>query len=167
MALLALRNCAPAGHLKSGVAERDLELRQRSWVALVETFAAVARHTNDTDVLALGDFNSMGCKTCQLPIGGSGELSNLDRRLRAAEVPLRRIGADLPCSHYYDKQPDSLDHAVITESTRELASDQTAVVEGYCKALHCEPYAGKEPEAYLRLSDHCPVILELHDQDLD
>jgi endonuclease/exonuclease/phosphatase family metal-dependent hydrolase len=154
-------------HLKSGATERDVELRHRSWDALIETASAVARHTNAADVLVLGDFNSMGCRTCEVPTGGGSELSNLDRRLLSAETPLRRIGADLPCSHYYDKQPGSLDHAVVTSGTREIASNQTALIEGYCRALRCEPFAGKEPDAYLRLSDHCPVVVELLDQDLD
>lgn len=154
-------------HLKSGVTERDIGLRERSWASLTEILTAVARQSGDPDVLVMGDFNSMGCRNCEHPFGNESELAELDRQLRMGELPARRVGARLPCSHYYQRQPGLLDHVVVAESMRELSSTARSEVEGYCANLKCEPYSGKEPRAFRRLSDHCPLIVELTDRDLD
>lgn len=154
-------------HLKSGVTQRDVELRRRSWSALSEVIVDAAKRTRDSDVLIMGDFNSMGCRSCEFPYGSTSELADLDRQLRVGELPARRIGADFPCSHYFQKQPGLLDHVVVTEATRELSTQVRATVEGYCRSLNCEPFSGSEPNAYRRLSDHCPVVIELADRDLD
>jgi len=154
-------------HLKSGVTERDIDLRRRSWAALTDVIATEVKESKDSDVIVLGDFNSMGCHSCELPYGNQQELSELDRQLRIGESPARRVGADFPCSQYFQQQPGLLDHVVITEATRELSPTVRAQVEGYCQNLECESFTGKEPLALRRLSDHCPLVVELTDRDLD
>ena len=154
-------------HLKSGVTPLDINLRRRSWSALTEVISAVARQSKDPDVLVMGDFNSMGCRSCDSPYGSETELVDLDRQLKMGELPARRIGADLHCSEYFQKRPGLIDHVIVTEATRELSPTVRAKVEGYCKSLNCEPFSGKEPLAFRRLSDHCPLVIELTDRDMD
>lgn len=38
---------------------------------------------------------------------------------------------------------------------------------GYCAVRACQPFGGIEPPAYNVLSDHCPVLFEVRDEDLD
>jgi endonuclease/exonuclease/phosphatase family metal-dependent hydrolase len=154
-------------HLKSGVTERDIDLRRRSWAALTDVIATEVKESKDPDVIVLGDFNSMGCHSCELPYGNQQELSDLDRQLRIGESPARRVGADIPCSQYFQQQPGLLDHVVVTEATRELSPTVRTQVEGYCQSLGCESFTGREPLALRRLSDHCPLVVELTDRDLD
>jgi endonuclease/exonuclease/phosphatase family metal-dependent hydrolase len=52
-------------HLKSGVEARDLRLRRQSWAVLPGIAANEGHRSNDSDIVILGDFNSMGCKKCE------------------------------------------------------------------------------------------------------
>jgi endonuclease/exonuclease/phosphatase family metal-dependent hydrolase len=158
---------AIAVHLKSGAEQHDIELRRRSWAAVSEVMALVAKQTHDTDVLVLGDFNSMGCSQCVPKYSARDELSDLDRRLQSGTLPARRVTPDLPCSHYFKNRPGLLDQVVVSAGMRELPSDAKVVVEGYCKSLNCASLSDKEPLAHHRLSDHCPIVVNLMDRDLD
>ena len=154
-------------HLKSGVEPRDIELRRRSWAAFPSVVSNEVAKSKDPDLLIVGDFNSMGCRTCGSPLESGSELAALDRELQTAEVPIRRLSSDFGCSHYYQRKPALLDQVLVTVGTRELEASATARVEGYCKKLQCQPFKGKEPEPYKHLSDHCPIVIELADRDLD
>jgi endonuclease/exonuclease/phosphatase family metal-dependent hydrolase len=158
---------AIAVHLKSGVMRRDLELRRRSWSAISDVMALVAKQSHDADVLVLGDFNSMGCSDCSPQYSARDELSELDRRLKLGALPARRITPDLPCSHYYQHGPGLLDQVVGPSDMLELTTDARVMIEGYCKSLNCTSFSGKEPLAHHRLSDHCPIVIQLMDRDLD
>lgn len=158
---------AVAVHLKSGVTERDFTLRHQSWAALARVFDQAAQQTHDTDVLALGDFNSMGCEPCAASSTGAVEASELNETMNRAPQPAARVAPDLGCSHYYQREPGLLDHVVATRGMRELPEGARTAVQGYCRNLGCTKFSGKEPLAYLRLSDHCPITIDLLDQDLD
>ncbi len=58
-----------------------------------------------------------------------------------------------------------LDHLVASTGMREIAA--TARVTGYCALAGCAPITGAMPAAAQRLSDHCPVVVDLQDRDLD
>jgi endonuclease/exonuclease/phosphatase family metal-dependent hydrolase len=154
-------------HLKSGVNERDLRLRKQSWAALPGIAASETRRSNDPDLLILGDFNSMGCQKCETAVDSESEIAELDQQLGLGELHLQRMTTDLGCSHYFQRKPAQIDHILVTTDTRALAPSAQVTVEGYCKELHCRHYAGKDPNAYRHLSDHCPLVVELVDRDLD
>ena len=154
-------------HLKSGATENDLTLRKRS----LESFAGIARRVaerrSDGDVVFLGDFNTMGCEDCLPVVGSSAEAAELDRTLLAAEPSTRRVPAEPPCTHYYQRRPGLLDHFVATRSMLELPAGLRSQSFGVCRLNACESRSGASPAASRHLSDHCPLVLELPDQKRD
>lgn len=158
---------AIAVHFKSGVLPRDLALRRASFDGLERVLGSVTSRTGDADVLVAGDFNTMGCKTCTAVTRSAAESSWLDNRLRAFRPSARRVPSDLGCSLYYQGQPSLLDHFLVTSAMREAPSDNLASVYGHCRSFACDVPSDAEPAASTRLSDHCPIVLTLLDQDLD
>jgi endonuclease/exonuclease/phosphatase family metal-dependent hydrolase len=158
---------AVAVHLKSGVTARDLEQRQTSVDGLERVVRAVTTRSGDADVLVAGDFNTMGCRDCAEWTRSAKEAGWLDTRLKAFRPEVRRVPSDLGCSHYYQRQPSLLDHFLVTTATAEAELERKATVYGFCREQACEAYSGTEPESVRRLSDHCPLVLELQDRDLD
>jgi endonuclease/exonuclease/phosphatase family metal-dependent hydrolase len=158
---------AIAVHLKSGVEPRDIELRRTSIDGIERALASVTAQSGDADVLVAGDFNTMGCRGCSEVSRSAAEASWLDTRLKAFHPEARRVPSDLGCSLYYQRQPSLLDHFIVTTAMQEAPVGQVATVYGHCRELGCEAYSGKEPEAVLHLSDHCPIVLALLDQDQD
>jgi hypothetical protein len=69
------------------------------------------------------------------------------------------------CTEYYNKHAGILDHVTVTTAMREAA--RSAQVSGYCAVNNCVPLAGAAPAAFERLSDHCPVVFEVQDKNLD
>jgi hypothetical protein len=158
---------AIAVHFKSGTLPQDLELRRRSVIGLGEVVTQVVHETTDSDLLVLGDMNSMGCESCEGISRGSAELQKVDTALAGFHVPMRRVPSRLGCSHYYDQQPGLLDHFFVTKDFREVSRVVKSETFGYCATLACEPYTGSDPIAVNQLSDHCPIVLTLRDEDLD
>jgi hypothetical protein len=54
---------------------------------------------------------------------------------------------------------------VASTGMQEVAA--TARVTGYCAVVGCTDLTGALPAAAERLSDHCPVVVDIQDQDLD
>jgi len=158
---------AVAVHLKSGVLESDLALRRRSLLALDGLLREIVEDTKDADVVIAGDFNSMGCRSCEKMAGSAAEASWMDGRLKAFFYPARRVSTDLGCSYYYQGQPALLDHFVVTQTMAEAPVRERASVEGYCHEARCEATGSEPGAASLHLSDHCPMVLSLVDRDLD
>jgi predicted extracellular nuclease len=69
------------------------------------------------------------------------------------------------CTEYFEGKAGTLDHLVVSTGMREVAA--TARVTGYCALAACADIAGAMPAAAERLSDHCPVVVEIQDRDLD
>jgi predicted extracellular nuclease len=154
-----------ATHLKSGREPRSFELRRRSFEAFAEAAAAArALGDGDGDALILGDMNTMGCGRCSPAVSAEAELDAVDRTLERAVPALRRLPAGPRCSHHYSGKATLLDWAAAAD-LRELSSTSGAVVSGYCAALDC---SGREPPRALeRLSDHCPIYVDVSDVDQD
>jgi hypothetical protein len=154
-----------ATHLKSGSERRSLDLRAQSFAAFgPAAAAATALAGGDSDVLLIGDMNSMGCRHCSPPVSAPDELATIDRALSGASPKLRRLPASRSCSHHYSGDATLLDWAAGSD-LGELPSGSRLVVSGYCAELGCS--GKKPPKALDRLSDHCPVYVDVPDVDRD
>lgn len=148
-------------HLKSGATPAAFKERQR---ALGRLGVAIAPFLDiDRDVVILGDMNTMG----------TGDVHSQQAELRdmrcvvAEEAPGFR---DLPltpqCSQYFRGRGSWLDHVLVAQDMAE-AGARSVRVTGYCAVAGCRRIHDKYPLAYQRLSDHCPVILDIQDHDWD
>lgn len=151
-------------HLKSGRDERAHGLRRRSYAAIGPALRAIG--AADGDVLLAGDFNSMGCDDCEPRLSAANELGAFERLIGGFQTPLRRVPSDASCTERAGAHGGLLDHFVAPRAMRELGAGTRADVSGYCDLGACER-GGEPPSAHARLSDHCPVVLELDDRDLD
>lgn len=155
-------------HLDSGRGALDWERRRRALGRLADTRLAGQRILDvEPDVVALGDFNSMGRGDAP-EVDQDEEISLLQGELAGA---FRHARPDAACTGYYPARPGLhartlLDHQFPSASMAEASA--TAVVSGFCAVLGCPAsIRGDMPEAFQRLSDHCPVLLDLEDRDRD
>lgn len=149
-------------HLDSGQAPRDHAHRQESFTAIGAAVRDEQRVSRDDDVLVIGDLNTMGCHDCSERVEAAQELAVLD-----AIAGLRRVQPTAACTELYRGEGALLDHALVTTSTRELASDARAEVHGPCAQHQCRIPRGAHVPMLEHLSDHCPFVIELEARDLD
>jgi endonuclease/exonuclease/phosphatase family metal-dependent hydrolase len=153
-------------HLKSGTEPRSHEMRRVSLASLAPVMEEAQRLAPDPDVLIGGDFNSMGCEGCAPPVSDAAELRQLDDE--AQEAGLERITNAEGCSHFYEGQAGLLDHFLRSTRLTELPAAARVRSLGACRADTCalERVRGRS-SAQRRLSDHCPILLDLIDVDRD
>lgn len=152
-------------HLKSGGERRSYELRARSFQSFGAAAASALALTGDRDVLVIGDMNTMGCPGCSPAFTQAEELGAVDRTLAASTPPLRRLQASPGCTYSYSGDKSLLDWAAAVDLT-ELPAGRAVVVSGYCAALGCSTTTDP-PRSLLKLSDHCPVLVDIDDLDRD
>lgn len=103
-----------------------------------------------------------------MEVSADDEIAIFDEELAPEFRRLRSAGVD--CSEYFRPfqapafEPGLLDHAVASLGFEEVGME--ARVTGYCAVAACQPLAAA-PLAYERLSDHCPVVVEVADRDDD
>ncbi len=148
-------------HLKSGPTVSAVEARHR---ALNRIDTTVARFLEeDRDVIILGDLNTIGAGDIH---SRKSELKYI-RRMVAKETPgFDDLVLEPRCSHYFRGRGGWLDHALVAK-TMAAASTPSARVTGYCAVAGCRRITGDYPLAYRRLSDHCPVIIEIENPERD
>jgi len=149
-------------HFDSGTTSRDYGHRRQA----AQRIGQIAIGNTpilqlDRDVLVLGDYNTMG-KQDAPPISTQEELAVFDRELSPG---FRRLSMTPNCTEYFDGKAGTLDHLVVSTGMQEIAA--TARVTGYCALAACAPITGPMPAASERLSDHCPVVVDIQDRDLD
>lgn len=145
-------------HLKSGIEESDVEDRRVSYGAIAQTIADSRSRWRDDDILVLGDFNTNGGPG----LTAEEEIRRLDQVLAPTGHGLLEL--DAPCTEYWGSEPWTLDHVAAPKAMLELAARRVEVL-GFC-AKGCGAGTDLLP-AYLRLSDHCPLVVELDDLDAD
>jgi hypothetical protein len=96
------------------------------------------------------------------PVTAQEELAVFDRELAPG---FRRLAMTPHCTEYFDGKAGTLDHLVASTGMQEVAA--TARVTGYCALAACGNLTGPMPAAAEHLSDHCPVVVEIQDRDLD
>jgi hypothetical protein len=78
---------------------------------------------------------------------------------------LKILPATLPCTQGSDGGWQFLDHFAVRLAPSELPSAARATVYGACAETSC----GESPSSHVieRLSDHCPLVINLLDRDDD
>jgi endonuclease/exonuclease/phosphatase family metal-dependent hydrolase len=157
-------------HLK---ATRDgHDIRREQWPRLVQALAAHrAAAPVDDDLLVVGDFNVAGGPT----VSTDEELDALALALAPAGLePWDTVGG---CTAYWDGrrrdawlEPSRLD-LVWSAGLREVAPGDRRTWPGtHCERHHCRSFSATEhhpdPDAH-RISDHCPVVIDLPRLDDD
>lgn len=129
--------------------------------------SADTRVQGDGDVMILGDFNTNGCTECGSPFGAQDEIQETATGARAGSPQLELLPNDAACTEYDNGQPLPLDHVLVSASLTELPRAARVRVDGICPLLRCRRLHGDSTAFHDRLSDHCPLVVELIDRDLD
>jgi endonuclease/exonuclease/phosphatase family metal-dependent hydrolase len=154
-----------SAHFKSMADQRGFALRGSSFAAVPGVLRAFTEKTHDADFLLLGDLNTMGCDECSPVVSALEEQAAMAKQL--AQAGLRLVPADAAGSEVYGGHVTLLDHALASSSMRELASGARSHVVGFC-AAGAKAGTGRAAKQIRRaLSDHCPLVLDLIDRDLD
>jgi endonuclease/exonuclease/phosphatase family metal-dependent hydrolase len=149
-------------HFDSGTRTRDYDHRRQA----AQRIGQIAIGTTpilplERDMVVLGDYNTMG-KGEAPPVSAQQELAVFDGELAPGFCCLSMTPN---CMEYFKGKGGTLDHVVVSTGMPEAAA--TARVTGYCAVAECANIAGAMPAASERLSDHCPVVIEVQDRDLD
>ena len=111
----------------------------------------------------MSDFNAMGK-------GSSGslaqEIQSFVSNVGSEHLGFGVLNAMPSCTNYYRGHGGWLDHVLVSRAMEEI-SVTSMTVTGYCAVKSCSEIEGAMPTAYLNLSDHCPVMFEILNQDLD
>ena len=150
-----------AVHLKSGPTVFAVEQRQKAFNRIDMAVAPLLK--KDHDVVILGDFNTMGAGDRQ---SQKSELKYLRRFVRKEKPGFTDLPIRPQCSQYFRGRGGQLDHVLVTNDMKEIAIESVQVT-GYCALTGCQRIQGDYPLAYRRLSDHCPVVLEIANSDDD
>ncbi len=154
-----------SAHFKSMADQHGFTLRGRSFAAIPGVLRAVTAKAHDADFLLLGDLNTMGCNECAPVVSPADEVRAVDKQLTAAG--LRLVAADAVGSELYAGHLALLDHAVVSAAMREFSAVSKSHVAGACAAGARALTHRAAKVVRRRLSDHCPIVLDLTDRDLD
>lgn len=149
-------------HLKSGTQQASMESRKTSLQHIDQSVSQFLQA--DQDIVILGDFNTMGVMN---GTSAQVEISELTSTVAAENPGFTHLDIEPSCTEYYAGHGGWLDHVLTSQSMSE-AANVTAKVTGYCAVHSCDRLDEDDmPAAYRSLSDHCPVIVDVVDQDLD
>lgn len=156
-------------HLKSIPVGYDT--RRRQVAELLKILTAWEEFRTEEDVILLGDFNTTGRRgqTC------ADEIAVLDEELKPEGF--RRLVSPLACSEYWDGpktgdgiQIPSLLDLVYLRSFQEHDNGVALLPYLHCKRMDCGELIsapGREDPTYWDVSDHCPLLFEIRNVNLD
>jgi endonuclease/exonuclease/phosphatase family metal-dependent hydrolase len=155
-----------AVHSQVGNSQGAFEKRAGIVAALEAATTDAVAINSDTDVIIAGDFNSVGCETCDPVLSNQDEVATLESTIAAFEAPLALLPVSESCTRIADEMP-YIDHVLATDSMAEVPADSVAHVAGVCEEISCDRQVNWLEDANDRLSDHCPVLLDLAATDDD
>src|SRR5690606_35973775 len=117
----------------------------------------------DRDVVIVGDFNTMGAGDWH---SRQQEIKHLRRHVTKEKPGFLDVVPVPRCTHYFRGRGGWLDHVLVPRDMKEITVTST-ITTGYCAVAGCRRIQGDYPLAYRRLSDHCPVIVEIDNRDRD
>jgi hypothetical protein len=156
-----------AVHFTAGNGVNAIEGRDYSFSTLQAVVDEAASVVADNDIFFTGDFNTSGCPDCSPKVSSADEVGERAQEVAAMETPLSLLGASESCTRHVDSDPPLMDHFVVSRSTAEVPSGSIAHVSGICEETSCGRLRNWLEDARDRLSDHCPVVLDLSAQDDD
>lgn len=148
-------------HSDSGRNDLDLTTRRTAVERIDDVTSGLA--DIDKDIVILGDFNTMGISG---GISAKQEIEELKDKVENEDPGFNLLSVEPSCSHYFRKSPGLLDHILVSRDTSELIAS-SASAQGYCAINSCRPISGALPDAAISLSDHCPVLVDFINDDLD
>lgn len=154
-----------SSHLDGGDHTRDFHNRVAAWRSLDKVFMSRQELNPDPDVVFAADFNSVGSPDCGV-LGSSEEHHLLKKIIGALEPEMTLAHSPVACSNYYKGEASYLDQVVFSKGMQEVDQGVQQVL-GVCRARQCEGLSKYEIPALNHLSDHCPVVFDIRDVDLD
>lgn len=152
-------------HLDSGHGKLDFRNRRVAWDSIEKVRARRAELVPDEDFIIAADFNLMGCGECGLPHSWA-ELAVLREELGKLAAPLTAARLSQRCTQYTKGEGTVIDIIAHTRTMVE-AEGAPAEVSGICAASKCKGLPPKSLPMLTQISDHCPVVMDIRDEDLD
>jgi endonuclease/exonuclease/phosphatase family metal-dependent hydrolase len=146
-------------HLDSGRGDRDFGNRQTAFSRIGSATAPM--RSTDSDVVILGDFNTMGRDS---GVSAAQEITGMTTT--AASAGFDRLPVEPQCSEYFNGEGGWIDHVLVSRAMAEVTL-RSATMTGYCALAGCGRITGPMPPAYQNLSDHCPIVMEIDPANID
>lgn len=155
-----------AVHGASGLNAEQFDKRALTAAALEDVANDAIAINDDSDVLFAGDFNTGGCEECDPVTSNDDEVAALTETVAGFEPSLALLPTTETCSRV-DDAGSLIDHVLATGSMAEVPRGSKVHVSGICEETSCGRQKNWLEDAYDRLSDHCPLILDLAAADDD
>lgn len=154
-----------AVHAQVGSSQPSFEKRAGVVAALEAATNDAVAINSDTDVIVAGDFNSVGCEECDPVVSNEDEVAILEGTIADFKVPLALLPGSQACTRVGGE--GYVDHVLTTADMAEVPADSVAHVAGVCEETSCDREVNWLEDAHDRLSDHCPVLVDLARTDDD
>ena len=155
-----------AVHGATGSLPEQIEKRAQITAALESVSNEAFAVNPDTDILFAGDFNSVGCEVCDPVVSNEEENERLGETVAGFDPELKLLPKSEACTRVADDMPH-IDHIVAAANMAEVPKGSIVHVSGICEAISCDRQVNWLEDAYDRLSDHCPLLLDLAAEDDD
>lgn len=155
-----------AVHGATGASPESLDKRALIAAALEPVSNDAFAVEPDTDIVFAGDFNSVGCESCDPVVSNEDENATLKQTVAGFDPSLTLLPTSEECTRVADDMPH-IDHVLVAADMAEVPADSVVHVGGICQEISCDRQVNWLEDAYDRLSDHCPLILDLAADDDD
>jgi len=155
-----------AVHGATGSSKTQFDKRALTTAALESVVADAYAIDPDEDIIFAGDFNTVGCEDCEPASSNEDEVDALGQTVASLEPSLALLPTSESCTRVADDMPH-IDHVIAAASMSEIPGEAVVQVGGICQEIGCDRQVNWLEDAYDRLSDHCPLILDLEAVDDD